>query len=263
MLEFSFMRNALAAGFMLSVIIPMIGVVMVNRKTSMIGDALSHTSLAGVAIGLIAGMNPVIGAMIICIFAAFSIEFIRKKLPHYGDMATAVIMSGGLGFAAILTKFAPGGNNFESYLFGSISSVTRMDVLSVFIVFCFVTVTSLIFYGALIDIAIDPNMARLAGVKVNRINSIFTLLTAITVALSCKIVGALLVTSLIVLPVATSLIISKSYKMTYLVSIVLGVVYMMSGIILSYQFDVPTGGAIVIMAIIGMLAMNTYKIIHK
>lgn len=263
MLEFSFMRNALLSGFMLSVIIPMIGVVMVNRKTSMIGDALSHTSLAGVAIGLIAGINPVFGAIFICIMAAFCIEIIRRRLPNYGDMATAVIMSGGLGLAAILTKFAPGGNNFESYLFGSISSVTKMDVLSVFLVFVPVVFASMKFYGSLLDISINPNMARLSGVKVDIINSIFTLFTSITVALSCKIVGALLVTSLIVLPVATSLIISRSYKMTYILSVVLGVIYMMSGIILSYYFDVPTGGAIVIMAVLGMIAMQLYKKIAK
>lgn len=259
MLQFSFMRNALLAGFMLSVIIPMIGVVMVNRKTSMIGDALSHTSLAGVAIGLIAGINPIIGAIIICVFAAFSIEFIRNKFPHYGDMATAVIMSSGLGFAAILTKFAPGGNNFESYLFGSISSVTQADVISVVIIFIPIVIASFMFYSALLDIAIDTNMARLAGVKVRMINSIFTFLTSITVALSCKIVGALLVSSLIVLPVATSLIISTSYKMTFITSILLGVIYMMSGILMSYYFDVPTGGAIVIIAVLGMVGISIYK----
>lgn len=263
MLQFSFMRNALLTGLMLSIIIPMIGVVMVNRKTSMIGDALSHTSLMGVAIGLIVGINPVIGAIVICIFAAFSIEFIREKFPHYGDMATAVIMSSGLGFAAILTKFAPGGNNFESYLFGSISSVTQGDVISVVIIFIPVVIASLMFYSALLDIAIDSNMARLAGVKVKKINSIFTFLTSITVALSCKIVGALLVASLIVLPVATSLIISKSYKMTFILSVILGIIYTMSGIIISYYFDVPTGGAIVIIAVVGIVLMNIYKKINK
>lgn len=263
MLQFSFMRNALMAGFLLSIIIPMIGVVMVNRKTSMIGDALSHTSLAGVAIGLIAGTNPEIGAVFICIVSAFSIEFIRDKFPHYGDMATAVIMSTGLGIAATLTKFTPGGNNFESYLFGSISSVTHTDVISVVLIFIPVVFTSFMFYGALLDIAIDTNMARLAGVKVKKINALFTLLTAITVALSCKIVGALLVASLIVLPVATSLIVSKSYKATFVISVILGIIYTMSGIIISYYFDIPTGGAIVILAVIGMLIMTIYKKINR
>lgn len=263
MLEFAFMRYALTAGFMLSIIIPMIGVLMVNRKTSMIGDSLSHTSLTGVAIGLIFGFNPVIGAIIICIIAAFAIEYIRKRFPHYGDMATAVITSAGLGMAAILTKFAVGGNNFESYLFGSISSVTLADVISVGIVFITVVSASILLYGALLDIAIDSNLARLAGVKINFVNGVFTFLTAVTIALSCKIVGALLVLSILILPVATALIICKSYKSTYIISVLLGILYTMTGIIISYYYDVPTGGAIVMLAVISMIAVGIYKKIAR
>lgn len=255
MLEFAFMRHALLAGFMLSVMIPMIGVVMVNRKTSMIGDSLSHTSLAGVAVGLIFGFNPVIGAILVCILAAFCIERIRKCFPQYGDMATAVITSAGLGVAAVLTKFAVGGNHFESYLFGSISSVTRADVICVAIVFVAVTGASVILYGALLSIAIDVNLARLSGVNTRFVNGLFTLLTAITVALSCKIVGALLVLSILVLPVATSLLICRSYRTVFFLSVLLGILYTMSGIVLSYWYDVPTGGVIVLLAVFSMLCI--------
>lgn len=259
MLEFAFMRHALLAGFFLSIIIPMIGIVMVNRKTSMIGDALSHTSLSGVALGLIFGFNPVYGVLAICLLAAFAIEYIRAKFPHYGDMATAVITSTGLGIAAVLTKFAAGGNNFESYLFGSISAVTITDVISVAVVFVAVILASVIYYAALLDLAIDSNLARLAGVNVHFVNAIYTFLAAVTIALSCKIVGALLVLSILVLPVATALIVCRSYKATFIMSIVLGVIYTMSGIIISYYYDVPTGGAIVILAVCGMLLTGLYR----
>lgn len=259
MLEFAFMRHALMAGFCLSIIIPMIGIVMVNRKTSMIGDALSHTSLSGVALGLIFGFNPVYGVLVICLLAAFAIEYIRSKFPHYGDMATAVITSTGLGVAAVLTKFAAGGNNFESYLFGSISAVTMSDVISVFVVFVAVIIASVVYYAALLDLAIDTNLARLAGVNIYLVNAIYTFLSAVTIALSCKIVGALLVLSILVLPVATSLIVCRSYKSTYIMSILLGVVYTMCGIIISYYYDVPTGGAIVILAVVGMALTSIYK----
>ncbi|MDO5755868.1 MAG: metal ABC transporter permease [Tissierellia bacterium] len=263
MLQFDFMRRALLAGFLLSVMIPLIGVVMVNRKTSMVGDALSHTSLAGVGAGLILGFDPVIGAVIICVVSAFSIEGIRKKFPQYGDMATAVIMSTGLGIAAILSDYAPGGNTFESYLFGSISSVTRQDLINVIIVFIPVVLASIIYYGALLDIAIDPNLARMAGVQVKTVNRIFTFLSAVTIALACKIVGALMVASLIVLPVATALMVSRSYKSTFIISVVLGVLYTMLGIIISYYQDIKPGGAIVINAVIGMLIMTIYGKVRK
>ena len=250
MLEFAFMRKALVAGLMLAIMIPMIGIIMVNRKTSMIGDALSHTALSGVGLGLILGFDPLIGSAIVCVIAAFLIELIRKKFPQYGDMATAVIMSTGLGIAAILSDFAPGGNSFESYLFGSISSVTNMDVINISVIF-------------VLAISIDKNIARLAGVKVNRINAIFTFLSAITIALAVKIVGALMVTSLIVLPVATALIVAKSYKKTYILTIILGVLYMMLGIVQSYQFDIKPGGAIVVNAVIGMIVFVAYSKIKQ
>lgn len=259
MLEFAFMRKALILGFMLSIMIPVIGIVMVNRKTSMIGDALSHTALAGVGMGLILGFDPLLGSVIICVLAAFLIELIRKKFPQYGDMATAVIMSTGLGIAAILSDFAPGGNSFESYLFGSISSVTTSDIINTFIVFILVIALSIARYSSLLAIAIDPNTARLSGVKVKSLDACFTFLSAITIALSVKIIGALMVTSLIVLPVASSLILARSYKQTFFITVLLGIIYMMVGIISSYHFDIKPGGAIVVNAIIGMLVFALIK----
>lgn len=263
MLEFDFMRRALIAGFMLSITIPIIGVIMINRKTSMIGDALSHTSIAGVGFGLILGIDPVIGAIIICVISAFLIEKIREVFPQQGDMATAVIMSGGLGLAAILSDFAPGGNTFESYLFGSISSVTTNDIAGVFVVFLLVLSWSIIYYNALLDLGVDSNLARISGVRVKRVNGIFTLLSAITIAISCKIVGALLVISLIVLPVATALIPAKSYKSSLIISIILGVIYTMTGICCSYYFDVKPGGSIVISAVIGLIIISLLDKVYK
>lgn len=253
MLQYSFMIRTLLVSFMISIIIPLIGIVIVNRGTSMMGDALSHVSLAGVALGLILSINPLIGAIFACVIGAFSIEKIRKKFPQFGDMATAIITSMGLGLAALLSDFSPGGSSFDAYLFGSIASVSKLDVIIVLITFILVVAISLIYYFGLLSIAIDPQLAKMSGVNVARINSIFTLLSALTIALSAKIIGALMVTSLIVLPVASSLLISKSYKATFLNTLVLGLIYTLSGVILSYYFDLKPGGAIVVIASLGML----------
>ncbi|MDO5738452.1 MAG: metal ABC transporter permease [Eubacteriales bacterium] len=263
MFEFEFMRRALVVGTMLSIMIPLIGVIMVNRKTSMVGDALSHSSLAGVGIGLIMGFDPVIGAILICIVAAFSIEKIRKRFPQYGDMATAITMSFGLGLAAILSDFAPGGNTFEAYLFGSISSVQMRDVYAVSVVFALVVLTSIIMYAGLLAISVDSNLARISGVRINLVNGIFTLLAAITIAMATKIVGALLVASLIVLPVATSLMIARSYKQAYIISVLLGVIYMWAGITTSFYQDIKPGGAIVLYALLGMLITAAFARVRK
>lgn len=263
MLEYAFMRKALIASFFLSIMVPAIGVVMVNRKTSMIGDALSHSALAGVGMGLILGFDPLIGMLVICVVAAFLIEMIRRKFPQYGDMATAIIMSLGLGVASILSDFAPGGTSFDSYLFGSIASVSMQDVINVFVVFVLVVFASIKEYAGLLAIAIDPNTARLSGVKVRRVNAAFTLLSAITIAMAVKLVGALMLTSLVVLPVATSLILARSYKKTLLITILLGLVYMLSGITASFYYDVKPGGAIILAAVLGMLFFFMASLLRK
>lgn len=263
MLEYAFMRKALIASFFLSIMVPAIGVVMVNRKTSMIGDALSHSALAGVGMGLILGFDPLIGMLVICVVAAFLIEMIRRKFPQYGDMATAIIMSLGLGVASILSDFAPGGTSFDSYLFGSIASVSMQDVINVFVVFVLVVFASIKEYAGLLAIAIDPNTARLSGVKVRRVNAAFTLLSAITIAMAVKLVGALMLTSLVVLPVATSLILARSYKKTLVITILLGLVYMLSGVSASFYYDVKPGGAIILAAVLGMLFFFMASVLRK
>ncbi|WKD60732.1 High-affinity zinc uptake system membrane protein ZnuB [Corynebacterium ciconiae DSM 44920] len=261
--EFEFVRRTLLVGLMLSISIPLIGIVMVARRTAMMGDALSHTSLAGVALGLIAGFSPVIGAVLVAVLGAFGIELLRKKFPQYGDMATAVTLSAGLGVAVILADLAPSGRSFESYLFGSITAVTQADVWATTIVFVLVVAASVVFYGSLQDMVVDPLLARISGTKVQLVNTVFTALAAVTVALAAKVIGALLVVSLMVLPVATALIVARSYKQAFLLSIALGIIYTMVGMTLSYSFDLRPGGAIVVTAVAGLLLFVAYRAIVK
>ncbi len=263
MLSYDFMRRALVVGVMLAIIIPMIGLVMINRKTSMIGDALSHSSLAGIAMGLIFSINPMWISLIFCVLGAFAIDIIRKRFKDFGDMATAIIMSFGIGLAAILSDFAKGGKSFESYLFGSITTVSSDDLILVGIIFALVVLMSLYFYNALLFISINPIMARLAGVKVRMVNSVFTFLTAITIAISAKIVGALMITSLMVIPVATSLLISDSYKKTYLLSLIFSVIFMVLGITLSFYYGLKPGGAIVMVAIATLALVAIIRIMKN
>lgn len=263
MLSYDFMRRALIVGGMLAIIIPMIGLVMINRKTSMIGDALSHSSLAGIAMGLIFAINPMWTSLVFCVLGAFAIDIIRKKFKDFGDMATAIIMSFGIGLAAILSDFAPGGKSFESYLFGSITTVSREDIILVGIIFALVVTMSLYFYNALLFISINPIMARLAGVKAGMVNGVFTFLTAITIAISAKIVGALMITSLMVIPVATALLMSDSYKKTYLISLIFSVIFMISGIIISFYYGLKPGGAIVMIAIGTLVIVAIVKKIRE
>lgn len=263
MLEFDFMRRSLLVGLMIAIIIPMIGVIMVNRKTSMIGDALSHSSLAGIGFGLILGINPMWTSLIVCILASFAIELIRSRFKAYGDMATALVMSTGIGIAAILSDFTPGGTSFESFMFGSITTVGSDDLIIVGIIFVVVSLISFYFYYPLLYNAINPSMARLAGVKINLVNNIFTFMTAVTVAISAKTVGALMITSLMTIPVAIALLLSDSYKKTYKLSLIFSVVFTLIGISASYYLGIKPGGAIVLAGILFLILVSLFKIIQN
>lgn len=263
LIDFEFVRRTMLVALMLSIAIPMLGIVMVSRRTSMMADALSHTSLAGVALGLIAGFNPVVGAVIVSVLGAFLIELLRRRFPQYGDMATAVTLSAGLGMAVILADLAPTGRSFESYLFGSITAVTANDLLATFAAFALVVMASVLSYGSLMDMVVDSQLARISGHKVGLVNATFTTLAAVTVALAAKVIGALLVVSLMVLPVAAALVVARSYKSAFALTLVLGVVYTMVGMVLSYRFDVRPGGAIVVTAVTGLVLLVLYRVIVK
>lgn len=193
-----------------------------------------------------------IGAFITGVLGAFTIEWIRSNFPQYGDLAVAMIVSFGLGLASILSDFAPGGNTLESYLFGSISAVSKEVVLIIGLSFLVIVFFSVKYYGALLNIAMDETLAKVNGVPVEKINHLFTFLSALAIALASKIIGALMITSLIVLPVATGLSLSNSYKKTFLYSIIFGILYMITGVILSFYFNIRPGGAVILLAVFGL-----------
>ena len=181
MFQLEFMRRAFLVGIMLSIVIPCIGVVMVNKRNSMIGEALSHVSLAGVTIGLIFRVNPIITAIISCAVASFSIEIMRRYFPKNSDISTAIIMSLGIGLAAVLSDFVKGAANFNSFLFGSIVAISDFEVILVTMVFFIVIAVFAVLYKALLYVSFDEVGARLAGIRVQTVNIIFTFLISLSI----------------------------------------------------------------------------------
>lgn len=263
MFKYEFMRRAFLVGFFLSIIIPLIGTVVVNRKTSTIGDALSHTTLSGIFLGVLLGINPILGGIAISIFSAFSIEFLREKFPKNGDMATAIIMSFGIGLASILSDYIIAAQNFESYLFGSIVAITNMDIIMVIAISIIVIIAFIYTYHALLFISVDKTSARLSGVNIKFINYIFTLLLAITIAISSRIVGILIISSLMVLPVASSILIGKNYKQTVIISVIFGIVYFFLGLTFANYLKLKPGGSIIMTSVIGLLLVMLYIYIFR
>lgn len=257
--EYSFMRRAFAVGILLAIIVPCIGIIVVLKRLSMIGDALSHSSLAGIAAGLVFNINPVLGALIASLISAFSIEFIRKKIPKFSEMSIAIIMSAGVGLAGVLSGFVKDSAAFNSFLFGSIVAISDFELymvlgISIIVVFAFIFL-----YKELMYIAFDEQCAKLAGIPVRTVNFIFTILTAFTVSIAARTVGALIVSSMMVVPVACSMRYAKSYKQTVLLSILFAVIFTIIGLTLSYYVGLKPGGTIVLSGVIFLITSMLIK----
>lgn len=258
-LTYSFMQRALLVGLLLGIIVPMIGVIMVSKRLAMIGDALSHGSLAGVTIGLILGFNPILGATAFAIFAALSIEFIRKKIPRYSEMSIAIITSTGIGIAGLLSGFVDNASNFNSFLFGSIVAINDLEMQLVILISIVVIGTFVLLYKEFFYIALDERSARLSGVNVSVVNFISTMMTAITVSMAARSVGALIVSSLMVIPVASAMQLAKSYFQTVLYSIVFGVLFTVGGLFVSYHLSLKPGGTIVLLGVVTLSVLFVIK----
>lgn len=259
MLEYEFMRKALLVGVLLAIIIPCIGVTIVLKRLSMVGDALSHTSLAGVAAGLILGINPILGAVIITVFAGFGIDMIRKKFPQYSEISIAITMSAGVGLAGVLSGFADNSSGFSSFLFGSIVAITDFELYLVIALSIVVILAVIFLHKEFMYIAFDEEGARLAGVKVKNINFIFTILTAFTVSIAARTVGALIVSSIMVIPIACAMRYALSYKMTIILSVIFALVFTLIGLVLSFYVGLKPGGTIVLVGVITLIISMIIK----
>lgn len=255
MFQYSYMVRALLTGLLLSLIIPSMGVVVVNKRVSMIGDALSHVSLAGVMLGLITGINPIVGALLTCIIAGLGMEFIAKNFPGYNEISTAIVMSTGIGFASLLSGMVKSATNFESFLFGSIIAITDFEWVMILILSFLVFLTFLFLYKALLYVSFDELSAELSGVPVDLVNRVFMVLTACTVALSSRTVGVLIISSLMVLPVASAMRFGLGYLKTTVISVLFGFFFTQAGLVIAFYTGLKPGGSIVLLGVATLIFM--------
>ncbi len=259
MLQYGFMQKALFAGILFGIMLPCIGVVIVLKRLSMVGDALSHISLAGVAGGMLMGIHPVTGAVLTCISAGFGIEWMRRRFKAYEELSIALTMSFGVGLAGVLSGFVKNAGSFHQFLFGSIVAITSSEMWIICVMSIFVIVVFSVFYHELMIYAFDEDTAKLKKVKSSLIQFVFTLLTAGAVAVASKIIGALLVSSMMVIPVACALQIAKSYKETLLYSIAFAQCFLLLGLILSFYFNLKPGGSTVLLGIFTLVGILITK----
>lgn len=251
--SYDFMIRAFIAGSIISIIAPLTGSFLVLRRLSQMGDTLSHVALAGVAGGILLGINPTIGSILVVLLASLGIEKLRKTYFRYSEISIAIVMSAGMAVAILLLSLSSGNAaNIMNYLFGSIVSVTNTDVTLISGLGIVVVISIILFYKELLYITFDEEAAKISGIPTMYINFFFTMLVALTVALSMRIVGALLVSALMVIPAAASLKIAKSFKQTLFYAILFSFISVFSGIFLSFYLNLSPGGSIVIVSIIIM-----------
>lgn len=250
MFEFDFMRNAFMAGVVVSVLCPIIGLFIVLRRNSMIGDTLSHSSFAGVAIGLVFGVNPIISAFLFTTICAVIIEFLRGYYKKYAELVMSIVLTLSLGIAIILISTGKANANVNSYLFGSILTVSKSDLLIIATAGIICLLILRVIYNKLIYITFDEEGAKTAGINVKFINNLFTILVGATISLSIRIMGILVISSIIVVPVATSMQLKKNFNKTLTLSVLFGLVDILLGLVFSYYFNSAPGGTIALTSVI-------------
>lgn len=271
-LNYGFMRNALIAGIIIGFVAPLIGVFLVVRRMSLIADALSHITLSGVAAGLLASqyipilknISPIYFGMVFSIGGAFSIDKLRQIYRSYQELAIPIILSTGIGLGVVLISLANGFNvDLYGYLFGSLLSVTKTNLITIVIASLIIVTAIWVFYKELLYLSFDEESARISGLPRNVINLIFSVLVALVISVSMQVVGILLVSALITLPVAIALQLANSFRQTLLFAILFGQLSVISGLFIAYMFDLASGGTIVVVSVLYLLLVLLYKKIRN
>lgn len=257
--HYEFLQHAFLAGIMIGLLAPLLGVFVVVRRLSLIADALSHVTLAGIAASLLleksfalfSGFNPVYLGMVFSVGGSLFIEKLRGVYKHYQELAIPIILSSGIGLGVIFISLANGFNtDLFSYLFGSVTAVTPTDLWVILIISIFVIILVILLYKELFLLSFDEEHAKASGIAASSIHFCFIVMVALVIAASMRIVGILLVSSLMTLPVAASIRIAKGFKQTIFLSILFGEISVLGGLFTAYYLNLAPGGSIVVIAVL-------------
>lgn len=264
MWEMEFMQRAWLAGLLMAITCPLIGSFLVLRRQSLIGDGLGHIAFAGVAGGALYGFSPVLSAAVATILGALAIETVRHRLNDTADMVLAIFFYSGMGLAVIFTGLnESGGFNLSSVLFGSLMTVSREDLWIVGLLGLVTCGFVYAFYRPLQYLTFDESSARVAGMPVEKLNMLLAILTALTVALSMRIVGLLLVSAMMVIPVACALQTARSFAETIWQSMAYGLLCVSLGLTISYYANLAPGGTIIIVGTLLFLLSIAFGKTHR
>ena len=249
-LEYDFMQRAFLAGILIATLASVSGTFIVLKRYSMMSETLAHSALVGVAVGLVAGYNPLWMAVVVAVLSAWTIEYLRSSFSLYSDAILAILLSGSLAVAIIIVSLGGAFNSsLFSYLFGSILSVSSDDIVTILIFGTISLFLLLLFSKELYFIAYDEEVAKTSGVKVQLLNFLLVTVVAIIIALSIRVVGSLLIGALMVIPTVAALQYRVGFFKTGLISLIIALFSVVSGMIISFYFSLPSGATIVLCVI--------------
>ena len=244
-----FMRYAFAAGAVVGLLAPAVGFFLVQRRLSLVGDGIGHVAFAGVGLGYLLGISRVLTALVASVLGAVAVEWLRSRRRTAGDQALALVFYTGIAAGVVIVSAAGALNaNLFAFLFGSILTVTSQDLLVVGLLGAGGLALIAVLYRALVAVSVDEEAARVAGVPVAALNVVLAGLTGVTIAVSMRIVGILLIAALMVLPVIAAGRIAWSVRSTIGLSMLIGLGSVFAGLFVSYYGDLAPGGAIVLVA---------------
>ncbi|PRY83719.1 zinc transport system permease protein [Alkalibacterium olivapovliticus] len=251
MFFYGFMQRAFQASFLISLIAPILGLFLILRRQSLMADTLSHVSLAGVSLGMLLGIDPTWTNILVVIAVAILLEYLRIVYRTYSEVSVAMLMSGGMAVALVLMGLNEGGTtvNINQFLFGSIVTISQQQIWLLLILTITIGVLYIIFRKPMYILTFDEDTAYTAGLPIKRMSILFNILTGVTIAVIMPIVGALLVSAIIVLPAAISMRLSKSFNGVILIGIAIAIIGMLSGLTASYQYGTPPGASITLVFI--------------
>ena len=248
--QYDFMLRAFEAGIAIGIIAPLIGMFLVVRRYSLMADTLAHVSFSGVAVGLFLQINPIISAIILSVLAAFGIESLQNGRKIFGESVLALFLSGSLAVAVVIISLAKGFNaNLFSYLFGSISTVSTSDLWVTLVLAITVFLAIVLLFKELFFTSFDAELAQANGLPVKVLNIAIVVLAAVSVALSIRIVGVLLIGALMVIPVISAMQLGKGFRTTMIFAVAFSLCSVIIGLFASYYFNLASGGAIVLVAL--------------
>ena len=259
-LSYGFVQRGLLAGSFIAVVCAILGVFLVLKRLSLIGDGLSHVCLTGVALGLWTQTSPLYMSIPVVLFCSLGVMKIMDKIKIYGDAAIGVVSAAGLALGILITALAGGFNaDLFGYLFGSILTVGRVEVLGCALLLAVLLSFLIGFYRDLIAASFDEAFAHTRGIKIKNLNTILIVFTSISVVLAFKVVGIFLISALIVLPPVTALLLAKTFKQVLWISAASALLSVWCGVYLSFLFNIPSGATIILVNLFFLLMAFVYS----